>query len=64
MNDISFRRSCVVAGLGLAIELAAAIHWTPATFILAAAVGTPLVLIGGLMFLRAVWQVMKDKGAA
>jgi hypothetical protein len=64
MNDASFRRACAVAGLGLTVELAAAIHWTPATFILAAAVGTPLVLVGGAMFLRAVWQVMKDKGAA
>jgi hypothetical protein len=64
MNDVSFRRACAVAGLGLVVELAAALHWTPATFILAAAVGTPLVLVGGAMFLRAVWQVMKDKGAA
>jgi hypothetical protein len=64
MNGIAFRRACVVAGLGLVVELAAAIHWTPATFILAATVGTPLVLAGGVMFLRAVWQVMKDKGAA
>ena len=64
MSDLSFRRACVVAGLGLTVELFAALHWTPATFILAAAVGTPLVLIGAAMFLRAVWQVMKDKGAA
>ena len=64
MSDVDFRRACVVTGVGLAVQLGAALHWTPATFILAAAVGTPLVLIGGLMFLRAVWQVMKDKGAA
>lgn len=64
MNDASLRRACAVAGLGLTVELAAALHWTPAMFILAAAVGTPLVLVGGAMFLRAVWRVMKDKGAA
>ena len=64
MSDVDFRRACVVTTLGLSIELLAALHWTPATFILAAAVGTPLVLVGGAMFLRAVWQVMKDKGAA
>ena len=64
MNDASFRRATVVTALGLAVELAAALRWTPVTFILAAAVGTPLVIVGGAMFLRAVWQVMKDKGAA
>jgi hypothetical protein len=64
MSDADFRRATVVTALGLAVELAAALRWTPATFILAAAVGAPLVLVGGTMFLRAVWRVMKDKGAA
>jgi hypothetical protein len=64
MSDVDFRRACVVAGLGLSVELAAALHWTPLTFILAAAVGTPLVLAGGVMFLRAVWRFMKERGAA
>lgn len=64
MNDLDFRRACVVSSLGLAIELGSALHWTPATFILAAAVGTPLVLAGGLLFLRAVWRFMKERGAA
>ena len=57
------RRSAVVAGLGLALQLGAAIHWTPATFILSAAIGLPLVLVGGVMFLAAVWKNMRDKGA-
>jgi hypothetical protein len=64
MNDLVFRRACLVSGLGLAVELGSALHWTPATFILAAAVGTPLVLVGGAMFLRAVWRFMKERGAA
>jgi hypothetical protein len=63
MNDGDFRRACAVTALGLAVELAAALHWTPATFILAAMVGAPLVLVGGAMFLRAVWRVMREKGA-
>lgn len=57
------RRAAVVAGLGLLVQLVAALHWTPLTFIVAATVGLPLVLAGGLLFLSAVWRNMKDKGA-
>jgi hypothetical protein len=57
------RRAALVAGLGLLLQLGAALHWTPATFILSAAVGVPLVLAGGVLFLRAVWRNMKKKGA-
>ena len=57
------RRSAVVGGLGLAIQLGAAFHWTPATFILSAAIGAPLVVVGGVLFLAAVWRHMRDKGA-
>ena len=57
------RRSAVVGGLGLALQLGAALHWTPATFILSAAIGLPLVLVGGVMFLAAVWKNLRDKGA-
>ena len=57
------RRAATVIGLGLAVQLVAALHWTPATFILSAAVGAPLVLAWGVMFLAAVWRNMKDKGA-
>ena len=57
------RRSAIVAGLGLAMQLAAASHWTPATFIVSATIGLPLVLLGGAMFLAAVWRNMRNKGA-
>jgi hypothetical protein len=57
------RRAAVVGGLGLVVQLVAALHWTPATFIVSAAVGAPLVIVGGLMFLAAVWRNMRDKGA-
>jgi hypothetical protein len=57
------RRAGVVAGAGLVLQLAAAFYWTPATFILSAVVGVPLVLAGGVLFLSAVWRNMKDKGA-
>ena len=57
------RRAAVLAGLGLGVQLVAAIHWTPAMFILSAVLGPPLVLAGGVQFLVAVWRNMKDKGA-
>jgi len=57
------RRAAILGGLGLALQLGAAFHWTPATFILSATIGAPLVLIGGVLFLAAVWRNMRDKGA-
>jgi hypothetical protein len=63
MTTRRIRRAAVVVGLGLAVQLAAAVHWTPAMFIVAAAVGAPLVLAGGVMFLVAVWRNMRDRGA-
>ena len=57
------RRAAVLAGLGLGVQLVAAIHWTPAMFILSAVLGPPLVLAGGVQFLAAVWRNMRDKGA-
>ena len=57
------RRAAVFAGLGLAVQLAAAFHWTPATFILSATIGAPMVLVGGGLFLAAVWRNMREKGA-
>src|SRR6266536_2307854 len=59
----AIRRAAMVGGLGLVVQLAAALHWTPVTFILSAAVGAPLVLAGGVMFLVGVWRNMRDKGA-
>jgi hypothetical protein len=57
------RRAAVLGGLGLAVQLVAAFHWTPATFIMSATIGAPLVLVGGVLFLGAVWRNMRDKGA-
>jgi hypothetical protein len=59
----AMRRAAVVSGIGLGVQLAASLHWTPLTFILSAAVGLPLVLAGALMFLLAVLRIMKKKGA-
>jgi hypothetical protein len=64
MIDRALRRAAVVTTCGLAFELFAAVHWSPATFVLSAAVGVPLVLLGAAMFLRTVWRLMKERGAA
>jgi hypothetical protein len=57
------RRAAIVGGLGLCVQLGAAFHWTPATFIISAVVGVPLVLAGGGLFIAAAWRNMKEKGA-
>jgi len=56
--------AAAITGAGLATQLGAALHWTPATFIVSAAVGVPLVLIGSVLFLVAVWRNLKERGAA
>ena len=57
------RTAAICAGAGLVIQLGAALHWTPFTFIVSAVLGLPLVLVGGFLFLRAVWRNLKGKGA-
>jgi hypothetical protein len=57
------RRAALLAGAGIAIQLVAALHWTPATFIVSAVVAAPLVLAGGLLFLVAVWKNLRRTGA-
>ena len=57
------KRAAVFGGLGLGVQLVSALHWTPATFIVSAVVGTPLVIAGAALFLAAVWRNMRDKGA-
>lgn len=57
------KRAAVVGGSGLLVQLLAALHWTPATFIVSAVLGAPLVIAGGVLFVAAVWKNMRDKGA-
>ncbi len=61
--SVQMRRAAVFSGAGLTVQLGASFHWTPATFILSAAVGLPLVAIGVLLFARAVYRIMKNQGA-
>jgi hypothetical protein len=57
------KRAATCAGAGLLLQLAAALHWTPLTFVLSAVLATPLVLLGGFLFLHAIWRNMSEKGA-
>ena len=57
------KRAAIVGGAGLLVQLLAALHWTPATFIVSAVLGAPLVIAGGMLFIAAVWKNMRDKGA-
>jgi hypothetical protein len=59
----SIRRAAALVGLGLLVQLGAALHWTPGAFLAAAVVGVPLVLVGCLKFIAVVLRVMKNKGA-
>jgi hypothetical protein len=65
-NDRLTRRvrlAALLSGAGLVVQLVAAFHWTPLTFIVSSIVGAPLVIAGGAVFAGAVWRNMKDKGA-
>jgi hypothetical protein len=60
----AIRRAAICTGLGLLVQLAAALDWTPFTFIASTVIGLPLILVGGVLFLRAVWKSLKSGGAA
>jgi ABC-type nitrate/sulfonate/bicarbonate transport system permease component len=62
-STTAIKRATAVTALGLLVQLASSFYWTPITFVLAAALGLPLVGVGVVMFLRAVLRLMKNKGA-
>lgn len=64
MIERRIKRSAMVVAAGLAVQTITALHWTPGTFVVSAVIGVPLVLVGGGLFLRAVWKNLRDKGAA
>jgi hypothetical protein len=48
------RRGMALVLVGLLLQIVAKLAWSPATFLLSAAVGFPLVLLGGTIFSVAV----------
>lgn len=61
MVDRWGRRAFVLVLLGLAIQIAAMLAWSPGTFILSAAVGVPLVVAGAGLFGWAVLRGQKEQ---
>ena len=57
------RRAALLVSAGVALQLVAALHWTPATFIASAVVAVPLVLAGSVLFLVTVWKNLRRTGA-
>jgi hypothetical protein len=62
-STTTLKRAIALTALGLLVQLATSLHWTPLTFVLSAALGLPLVLVGAALFLRTVLRLMKNKGA-
>lgn len=56
------RRGLGFVTAGLLVQLAGGLRWTPGTFVLSAAVGVPLVLIGIVLFVAAAWRADADRG--
>jgi hypothetical protein len=52
------RRALLLVVVGLVLQIAATFHWSPATFIVSAAVGLPCVLLGAGLF---VWSVLRAR---
>lgn len=55
------RRALVQILLGLVAALVCVLRVTPATFVLFAAVGLPLVGLGVLGLLRVAWRSLRDR---
>lgn len=52
------RRALALVVVGLVLQIMATFYWTPATFIASAALGLPLVIIGGALF---GWVVLRSR---
>jgi hypothetical protein len=50
------RRALALVVVGLVLQIVATFYWTPATFILSAAVGLPAVVLGAAVF---GWAVLR-----
>jgi hypothetical protein len=56
------RRGLALVLLGLLLQLLATFYWSPGTFILSAAIGVPLVLLGAGLFGWAVLRGRRGEG--
>jgi hypothetical protein len=57
------RRALIMVATGLTLQIATTFYWSPGTFIVSAAVGLPLVLLGAALFGWAVLRAhLRDDG--
>ena len=62
-HERRIRQSALLILAGLLVQIATTIHWTPLTFVLFAMLGTPLVLVGVVLFLVTVLRILSEKQA-
>ena len=52
------RRALLLVVTGLVLQILATLYWSPATFIMSAAVGLPFVVVGATVF---GWAVLRER---
>ena len=57
------RRGMALVAVGLGLQLVSTFHWTPATFVVSAAIGIPCVLLGAAVFGLTVLRAPIRQGA-
>jgi hypothetical protein len=62
-HDKRIRRAALLVLAGLLVQLFTTLFWSPLTFVVFAAVGVPLVLLGVLLYAVTVWRILKEQKA-
>jgi hypothetical protein len=62
-HEKRIRRAALSVLAGLLVQLFATLFWSPLTFVVFAAVGVPLVLLGILLYGVTVWRILKEQKA-
>jgi hypothetical protein len=62
MKDRRTRVGFLLVVAGLLVQIAASFFWSPGTFIVAVAVGIPLVLAGTVVLVTSVWSARRQGG--
>ncbi|MDQ3266607.1 MAG: hypothetical protein M3Y59_23655 [Myxococcota bacterium] len=62
-HEKRIRVAALIILAGLLVQLFSTLYWTPLTFVIFAALGVPLVLVGILLYLSTVWKILKERKA-
>jgi hypothetical protein len=60
MTDLRTRIGFLLVLAGLLVQIATSFFWSPGTFIIAVAVGIPLVLAGTVLLAISVWSTRRQ----